>query len=345
MTEGTVQIPVGRRRIIKRPRLTRLLDDANARLILLIAPAGYGKTTLSRQWLAEGRRNMRGTRPPPRRPTCPRSPSASRGCSRRSSRARPNGCGSACSPSRPRRRSRSSSPRSWPTAPQRGPTRPGSSSTTITTSAPQPPRSASSRASHRLREFRLLLTSRTHPAWASAKRTTYGEVVVGTPELALTPTESAAVLGVKQDDSLATLLEATQGWPVVTGLAAVTSGSVVPDAPTAEALYDFLADEVFNTASPETQTLLCRLAFVSTPTLDVVRRLADGRARRPAAGRSRAPRPARARPDRATFAPATARLSQGPFRRVPAQRPRGITRHPHSITYKLSAPGTTYSNW
>ena len=56
MTEGTVQIPVGRRRIIKRPRLTRLLDEANARLVLLVAPAGYGKTTLARQWLAEGRR-------------------------------------------------------------------------------------------------------------------------------------------------------------------------------------------------------------------------------------------------------------------------------------------------
>ena len=122
----------------------------------------------------------------------------------------------------------------------------------------------------------LLLTSRSHPAWASARRTTYGEaVVLGTAELALTPTESAAVLGVKQDDSLATLLEATQGWPVVTGLAAVTSGSVVPDAPTAEALYDFLAEEVFSSASPDAQTLLCRLAFVSTPTLDVVRRLTD----------------------------------------------------------------------
>ena len=56
MTEGTVQIPVRRRRIIRRPRLTRLLDDANARLVLLVAPAGYGKTTLARQWLAEGRR-------------------------------------------------------------------------------------------------------------------------------------------------------------------------------------------------------------------------------------------------------------------------------------------------
>jgi LuxR family maltose regulon positive regulatory protein len=38
--------------IIERPRLTRLLDETPARVIMLVAPAGYGKTTLARQWLA-----------------------------------------------------------------------------------------------------------------------------------------------------------------------------------------------------------------------------------------------------------------------------------------------------
>src|SRR5215212_5526903 len=38
--------------IIKRPRLTRLLDESEARIILLCAPAGYGKTTLAREWVA-----------------------------------------------------------------------------------------------------------------------------------------------------------------------------------------------------------------------------------------------------------------------------------------------------
>src|SRR5213593_3851400 len=45
-------VPAGRRHIIKRPRLTRLLDETRARVILLVAPAGYGKTTLAREWLA-----------------------------------------------------------------------------------------------------------------------------------------------------------------------------------------------------------------------------------------------------------------------------------------------------
>jgi len=40
-------------KIIERPRLTRQLDECAARTILLVAPAGYGKTTLARQWLAD----------------------------------------------------------------------------------------------------------------------------------------------------------------------------------------------------------------------------------------------------------------------------------------------------
>jgi LuxR family transcriptional regulator, maltose regulon positive regulatory protein len=41
--------------IIKRPRLTKLLDESEARIILLVAPAGYGKTTLAREWLRNRR--------------------------------------------------------------------------------------------------------------------------------------------------------------------------------------------------------------------------------------------------------------------------------------------------
>src|SRR6266487_2469649 len=45
--------PAARRHIIERPRLTRLLTEAEAPIVLLVAPAGYGKTTLARQWLTD----------------------------------------------------------------------------------------------------------------------------------------------------------------------------------------------------------------------------------------------------------------------------------------------------
>src|SRR5437588_4307613 len=43
-------------KIIERPRLTTLLDECGTRIILLVAPAGYGKTTLARQWLRSSHR-------------------------------------------------------------------------------------------------------------------------------------------------------------------------------------------------------------------------------------------------------------------------------------------------
>src|SRR2546422_5758415 len=52
MGERTITTqPKAQSYIIKRPRLTRLLDESEARVILLCAPAGYGKTTLAREWV------------------------------------------------------------------------------------------------------------------------------------------------------------------------------------------------------------------------------------------------------------------------------------------------------
>src|SRR5215218_7515918 len=41
---------------IERPRLIKLMEDSGARVIVLHAPAGYGKTTLARQWARTGAR-------------------------------------------------------------------------------------------------------------------------------------------------------------------------------------------------------------------------------------------------------------------------------------------------
>jgi len=49
---GQTEFAAAESHLIKRPRLTKLLDDAGARVVLLVAPAGYGKTTLAREWLS-----------------------------------------------------------------------------------------------------------------------------------------------------------------------------------------------------------------------------------------------------------------------------------------------------
>ena len=56
VSQGTAtSLPGGRirkRRIVERPRLFALLDQSKARVRTLVAPAGYGKTTLAEQWVA-----------------------------------------------------------------------------------------------------------------------------------------------------------------------------------------------------------------------------------------------------------------------------------------------------
>ncbi len=51
--EIPVKPTIRRRRIIARPRLIAALEKSRARVRMLVASAGYGKTILAEQWAAE----------------------------------------------------------------------------------------------------------------------------------------------------------------------------------------------------------------------------------------------------------------------------------------------------
>ena len=252
-------------RIIERPRLIKLLDDTDARTILLLAPAGYGKTTLARQWaktlngavwvtlsaahtdvawlaseIAEAIDGRRGT--------------VSRTVSEHL-RARAN----------PQRASRELG------AVLAG--RLGSIDTQWIVLDDYQEITSSPEAEELIATLerdggaRILITSRTRPGWASGRHFVYGEVLeIGRAALAMTDTEVSQVLGRAQPAR--GLSEQAAGWPAVIGLAAAAEPPVLPHTAVPEALHRYLAEELFNRASARLREALFTLALRGTVAFD-----------------------------------------------------------------------------
>jgi ATP/maltotriose-dependent transcriptional regulator MalT len=113
---------------------------------------------------------------------------------------------------------------------------------------------------------RLVLTARTRPRWATARRLLYGEVFeLSQGALAMAPDEADSLLSLRRSRVPPGLAALAQGWPAVLGLAALTA-----DTPPAEempdALYDFFAEELYQTIAEPLREKITRLALV--PSLD-----------------------------------------------------------------------------
>jgi LuxR family maltose regulon positive regulatory protein len=260
-----------RRHIIERPRLTRLLDQAQARVIVLVAPAGYGKTTLAREWLTSASRQ-----------------SAWYAATNASSdvAALAVGMASAAAPLLSRAGGRVSK---WvercpdPTAhveklvevvAQEFSTFPPESWLVVDDFHLTMDAEASSLFFERFAattEMRILLTSRRRPSWVTARRLLYGEAYeLGRSALAMTEDEANQVLGHSTSRSVGSLVALAEGWPAVIGLAAFAkatapSGNAVP-----EALYDYFAEELFQKIKTGVRRRLAMLAVISTLTTDVI---------------------------------------------------------------------------
>jgi ATP/maltotriose-dependent transcriptional regulator MalT len=257
----------GRSHIINRPRLTRLLDESKARIILLVAPAGYGKTTLAREWLS--------TRPH----AWYQGTSATADVA-----ALAHGLAKAAATIVPEVGDRmamrlrvSSAPNEeaeglaellaedlsdWPSDAWLA----FDDYQFACDSAP------AERFVERLifsSPLRLLLAGRSRPNWATARRLLYGQIdELGRSLLAMSQDEARFALRARSVDETSGLLSLADGWPALIGLAAVTAELDIPGQGIPDELYSFFAEELYQAASPTTQEGLRPLSLIRSITLE-----------------------------------------------------------------------------
>lgn len=262
MGEGIAAKPqVRRRRIIERPRLTSLLDESQGRIKMLVAPAGYGKTTLARQWL-EGKLASWYTT------TAASTDVAALAAGlRRAAGAVVPGAGDALIERLP------------VTA------RPDDDAPLLASMLSQDlmcwPRDAwlvvddyhaiaGAPPAERFFEtlileapLNVLLMSRRRPGWASSRRILYGEVwELNRAALAMNYEEAHDLLH-DAGAGASELVDLAQGWPAVLALASM-SDAALPDLMAVPHLYGFFADEIYRRIDRRVRRVLCELALYDT---------------------------------------------------------------------------------
>ena len=244
--------------IIQRPRLTRLLDGADSPLLLLVAPAGYGKTTLAREWL--GSRDRKGiwfrvT------PACTEPAALALELAHVLDAVRPGIA---------RRVADHLKVVESPDVEILG--------ELLVDSDEEWPSGAwfvvddyhlvlSSSDAERLLEGvcravdRVLIASRERPSWVDARVLLYGKAFeLGQSALAMTHEEAEAVLTSAQRKP-AGLVALANGWPAVIGLAALLPEGITPPVDVPAELHEFLAQELYNTLDAETRRVLVLLSL------------------------------------------------------------------------------------
>jgi DNA-binding NarL/FixJ family response regulator len=256
-TAGTLR----RRRVIQRPRLLALLDESTARIRTLVAPAGYGKTTLAEQWVGEkGRRRAWFT--------ARRSSTDVAALALGLARASTDLVSDCDVRLREHLRALSgSTPKvdvlaeilaedfdAWPSDGWLvvddyheivGAEEAELLVSTLVEAAP----------------IQLLIASRLRPSWVSARRILYDEVLeLNQTTLAMDAGEASEVLAGRSPPSASGLVALANGWPAVIGLAGVTSAEIDQTEHVPDALYRFFAEEVFEALDDEVKAGLATLA-------------------------------------------------------------------------------------
>jgi DNA-binding NarL/FixJ family response regulator len=117
---------------------------------------------------------------------------------------------------------------------------------------------------------RIILTSRRRPRWASTRRSLYGEILeIGQTKLAFQEDEVLHLLRDMSPSRALSIHALSRGWPAVIALAAHSPFSELPSQTLPATLHRFFAEELFQAAEPELQAALLRLAFLPQITLDL----------------------------------------------------------------------------
>jgi ATP/maltotriose-dependent transcriptional regulator MalT len=264
MVELEEQGTLASRHIIERPRLTRLLDETTARVIMLVAPAGYGKTTLARQWLAKRPHIWYAARP------------ASADLA-----ALGTDLIGIAEKSVPHVGSRL---RSWLYA-QRGAGDAARIADLLVGDLANWPEQMwfaiddyqllTPDAEHVVDRVRtipsvnLVITSRRRPVWCGSRDILYGEIFeVDAEKLKMNDAEAAAVL--KSIDPVAArdFIALAEGWPAIIGLASFADGPFAiggNDLP--PELHGYIAEELFASLAPSMREALAQLSLLPTISL------------------------------------------------------------------------------
>jgi len=113
---------------------------------------------------------------------------------------------------------------------------------------------------------RVLILSRQRPTWLTARRLLYGEAQeLGANVLAMTQDEAAQVLQQPAGSAVSGLVALAEGWPAVIGLAALAPppfldlDDIVP-----ETLHAYFAEELYQAVPEKLKEALLRLSLAPT---------------------------------------------------------------------------------
>jgi ATP/maltotriose-dependent transcriptional regulator MalT len=250
--------------------LTRLLDETSAKVILLVAPAGYGKTTLARQWLASR-------------------PHAWYVASEASADIAALGIGLS-SAAEEVTSAVGHRFRQWLHA-RRGTEDPGLAADLLADDLMKWPTDAWLAIDDyhwltpdaeqvigqltNLQSLRLLITARRRPLWSTSRGLLYGELFeLGTSALAMRPDEASQVLADLKGPVAKDLIALAEGWPAIIGLASFAEKALPPKTGVLPpALHSYIADELFVSIDPAARTGLAELSLLSSPSVRLARSL------------------------------------------------------------------------